>query len=67
MVGTPEQVADEIEATWRASGCHGFNVRPTTVPDSIEEFVDTVVPILQKRKIFRMDYEGETFRENLLG
>jgi FMN-dependent oxidoreductase (nitrilotriacetate monooxygenase family) len=66
VVGTPEQVAAEIETIWRASGCHGFNVRPTTIPDSIDAFVDNVVPVLQKRGVFRTDYRGETFRENLL-
>jgi FMN-dependent oxidoreductase (nitrilotriacetate monooxygenase family) len=66
VVGTPEQVANEMEAMWRASGCHGFNVRPTVIPDSIEEFVDHVIPILQKRGVFRTDYRGETFRDNLL-
>lgn len=67
VVGTPEQVAAEMETMWRESGCHGFNVRPTTIPDSMEEFVDTVVPILQKRGVFRTEYEGTTFRDNLLG
>ena len=48
VIGTPEQVADRIEAAWRESGCHGFNLSPTTSPDSIADFVDQVVPILQQ-------------------
>ncbi len=64
VVGTPEQVADEFERAWREIGCHGFNLSPTTSPDSIDDFVDHVVPILQRRGIFRAEYEGETFRAN---
>jgi FMN-dependent oxidoreductase (nitrilotriacetate monooxygenase family) len=66
IVGTPEQVADQLEAIWRETGCHGFNLTPTITPSSVEEFVDEVVPILQRRGIFRKEYAGETFRENLL-
>ena len=66
VVGTPEQVADEFERAWREIGCHGFNLSPTTSPDSIDDFVDHVVPILQRRGIFRTEYEGETFREHLM-
>jgi FMN-dependent oxidoreductase (nitrilotriacetate monooxygenase family) len=66
IVGTPEQVADQLEAIWRETGCHGFNLTPTITPSSVEEFVDEVVPILQRRGIFRTEYAGETFRDNLL-
>jgi long-chain alkane monooxygenase len=66
LVGTPAQVADQLEAIWRETGCHGFNVTPTITPASVEEFVDEVVPILQRRGIFRTSYAGETFRDNLL-
>ncbi len=66
IVGTPEHVANEIERFWKATGCYGFNLSPTTNPDSVEDFVDQVVPLLQKRGIFRTEYEGESFRENLM-
>ena len=66
LVGTPEQVADQLEHLWRISGCHGFNITPTTNTRSIEDFVDEVVPLLQARGIFRTDYESETFRDNLM-
>jgi long-chain alkane monooxygenase len=66
LVGTPEQVADQLEAIWRETGCHGFNVTPTITPSSVEEFVDEVVPLLQRRGIFRKEYTGKTFRDNLL-
>ena len=66
IVGTPEQVADEMERIWRETGCHGFNLSPTTNPDSIDDFVDQVVPLLQRRGVYRTEYEGKNFRENLL-
>ena len=66
IIGTPEQVAAEIERIWVETGCYGFNLSPTTNPDSVEDFVDQVVPILQKRGIFRTEYEGESFRDNLM-
>ncbi|MGF6873544.1 NtaA/DmoA family FMN-dependent monooxygenase [Paraburkholderia sp. MM5477-R1] len=66
FVGTPEQVADQLEAYWRETGCHGFNITPTITPAGIDDFVDNVIPILQQRGVFRKEYEGNTFRENLL-
>ena len=66
VVGTPEQVADEFVRIWRETGCYGFNLSPTTSPDSIEDFVAQVVPLLQQRGVFRSAYEGESFRDNLM-
>ncbi len=66
LIGTPEFVAAEIERMWRETGCYGFNLSPTTNPDSVDDFVDQVVPILQKRGIFRTAYEGQSFRDNLM-
>ncbi len=65
LIGTPEQVADQLENVWRETGCHAFNMTPNINPRSMEDFVDHVVPILQKKGIYRTDYEGKTFRENL--
>ena len=67
IVGTPEQVADQIETIWRETGCHGFNITPTTNFASVENFVDEVVPLLQRKGVFRTSYEGDTFRDNFLG
>ena len=67
VIGTPDQVATQIEDLWRQSGCHGFNISPARIPSSIDEFVDTVVPILQQRGVYHDRYPGRTFRENLLG
>lgn len=65
LIGTPEQVADEMETIWRETGCHAFNLTPNINPQSMEDFVDQVVPILQRKGIYRTAYEGKTFRENL--
>jgi FMN-dependent oxidoreductase (nitrilotriacetate monooxygenase family) len=65
LVGTAEQVADQMETIWRETGCHAFNVTPTINPSSVEDFVDQVVPILQRRGIYRTEYAGTTFRDNL--
>jgi FMN-dependent oxidoreductase (nitrilotriacetate monooxygenase family) len=65
LVGTPEQVADQIETIWRETGCHGFNVTPNVMPVSIDDFVDHVVPILQKRGVYPTEYLGTTLRDYL--
>ncbi len=65
LIGTPEQVADKMEHIWRETGCFGFNITPTIMPSSVVDFVDQVVPILQKRGVYPTEYRGKTFRENL--
>jgi FMN-dependent oxidoreductase (nitrilotriacetate monooxygenase family) len=65
IVGTPEQVADDIEHWFKGGAADGFNLMPDALPDGLRDFVDGVVPILQKRGIFRTDYEGSTLREHL--
>lgn len=64
IVGAPEQVADQMEAIWRETGCHGYNITPHVMPGSIEDLVDQVVPILQKRGVYPTEYQGRTLREN---
>jgi FMN-dependent oxidoreductase (nitrilotriacetate monooxygenase family) len=65
FVGTPESVADEIERWVDAGAADGFNLMPPTLPGGITEFVDRVVPVLQRRGRFRREYEGTTLREHL--
>lgn len=65
LIGSPEQVAEGIETIWRETGCSAFNMTPNINPGSMEDFVDQVVPILQKKGIYRTEYTGKTFRENL--
>lgn len=64
-VGTPEQVADVIQAWFDHGAADGFNVMPPVLPTGLTDFVDQVVPVLQRRGLFRTDYEGTTLRENL--
>ena len=65
VIGTPESVADEIERCVDAGAADGFNLMPPTLPGGITDFVDQVVPVLQRRGRFRREYEGTTLREHL--
>jgi FMN-dependent oxidoreductase (nitrilotriacetate monooxygenase family) len=65
MVGTPETVADQMEEWLYGDACDGFNIMFPWVPGGLDEFVDRVVPELQRRNLFRREYEGKTLRENL--
>jgi hypothetical protein len=65
VVGTPEQVADQLELWFREKAADGFNVMPPYFPGGLTDFVDDVVPILQKRGLFRTDYDGTTLRDHL--
>lgn len=67
IIGTPQQIADRLELLSQEGGVDGFNVRQTVNPSTLQEFVEHVVPELQKRGIYRTEYEGETLRENYLG
>ena len=67
LLGTAEQVADQLEEIWRETGCHGFNLTPAIVPSGYTDFINGVVPILQNRGIFRTEYEATTLRGNLIG
>ncbi len=65
IVGTPESAADTMEEWFTTGACDGFNVLPPYYPVALEDFVDLLVPELQRRGIFRTAYEGKTLRENL--
>lgn len=62
--GTPEQVADTIEEWFTSGAADGFNVMPPVLPSGLETFVDEVIPILQRRGLFRTEYAGTTLREH---
>ena len=64
-VGNPADVADFMEELLDAGHGDGFNVMATYVPGVIEEFVDFVVPELQRRGRFRQEYSGSTLRHHL--
>ena len=65
IAGTPKQIADNIEHWFNNGAADGFNLIPPALPSSLEAFVDHVVPELQKRGLFRLDYEGTTLRSHL--
>ena len=65
VVGSPIEVVDMMER-WVAGGaCDGFNIMPPVFPSSLHEFVELVIPELQRRGLFRTSYSGTTLRENL--
>ncbi|WP_414753621.1 LLM class flavin-dependent oxidoreductase [Anabaena sp. CCY 9910] len=65
ILGTPEQIADQLEDWFVNDAADGFNIMPPWLPGGLDEFVDLVVPELQRRGLFRTEYEGRTLRENL--
>lgn len=65
LVGTPEQVADEIERYVHQSATDGFILVPHLTPTGLDDFFDAVIPILQARGSFRSEYEGQTLRDHL--
>jgi alkanesulfonate monooxygenase len=65
FVGTAQTIADRMQEWLDSEGCDGFNVMFPWLPGGLDVFVDKVVPELQRRGIFRREYEGRTLRENL--
>jgi alkanesulfonate monooxygenase SsuD/methylene tetrahydromethanopterin reductase-like flavin-dependent oxidoreductase (luciferase family) len=66
IVGTAPQIADWMESAMAAVGGDGFLLSPAYVPGSIEEFVELVIPELQRRGLVRTEYLDGTLRDNLL-
>lgn len=65
FAGTPEQTADEMERWFNEGAADGFNLMPPVIPAMLEVFVEEVVPILQRRGLFRTSYEAQTLRGHL--
>jgi FMN-dependent oxidoreductase (nitrilotriacetate monooxygenase family) len=65
LLGTPEDVADGLEEWFAADACDGFNIVTPWCPGSLDDFSNEVVPILQKRGLFRTEYSGRTLRDHL--
>jgi FMN-dependent oxidoreductase (nitrilotriacetate monooxygenase family) len=65
FVGTQTTIADQMEEWLLTDACDGFNVMFPYLPGGLDDFVDRVVPELQRRGLFRSEYEGATLRENL--
>jgi FMN-dependent oxidoreductase (nitrilotriacetate monooxygenase family) len=65
IAGTATQIADQLEALFRDAACDGFVISPSHLPGAFEDFVTAVVPELQRRGLFRTEYQGSTLREHL--
>ena len=65
LVGTPSSIADRLEQWFVEKAADGFNLLPPHVPGAINDFIDLVVPELQRRGLFRTEYEGTMLRQNL--
>jgi alkanesulfonate monooxygenase len=65
MVGTAAEIADTMQEWLETEASDGFNIMFHTVPEGLDDFVDMVVPELQRRGLFRREYEGTTLRDHL--
>ena len=65
ITGSASTVADTMQEWLEAEGCDGFNVMFPTIPGGVEDFVNLVVPELQRRGLHRREYAGRTLREHL--
>ena len=65
MIGTPEQLADPMEAWLRAGAADGFNLMVDMLPSGVHNAVTMLVPELQRRGLFHEEYEHRTLRANL--
>jgi N-acetyl-S-(2-succino)cysteine monooxygenase len=65
MKGSARQVADEMEDWYTSKACDGFNINMPVMPRSLNDFVELVVPELQRRGLFRSEYKGNTLRERM--
>jgi FMN-dependent oxidoreductase (nitrilotriacetate monooxygenase family) len=65
LVGTPADIADQLEDRFLNDGADGFNIMPPYLPTGLDDFVELVIPELQRRGLYRTEYEGKTLRENL--
>jgi N-acetyl-S-(2-succino)cysteine monooxygenase len=63
--GTAEQIADQLEEWFINDAADGFNIMPPYFPGGLEDFVDLVIPELQRRGLFRSEYTGKTLRDHL--
>lgn len=65
VCGTPTRIADTLEEWFRSGAADGFNILPPYFPGAFADFVDRIVPELQRRGLYRHDYQGTTLRDHL--
>ncbi len=63
--GSAKDIADQLEAWFVGKAADGFNLLPQTLPGALDDFVDLVIPELQRRGLFRTEYRGSTLRDHL--
>ena len=64
VCGSPSRVVDTMQEWFEAPACDGFNLTPAHFPESLDDFVELVVPELQQRGLFRTEYSGSTLRDH---
>lgn len=67
VVGSPQSVADQLQAWVNETDIDGFNLAYAVTPESFSDFVELVVPELQHRGVYKLDYAPGTLREKLYG
>ena len=65
IAGTPADIADALQERFESGAADGFNVMAPVLPGGLEEFVDHVIPELQRRGLYRTAYTGRTLRDHL--
>ncbi|WP_440710473.1 NtaA/DmoA family FMN-dependent monooxygenase [Herbiconiux sp. YIM B11900] len=65
FVGSPEEVVDQIQEFVEATGVDGFLIQPHMTPDTYDDLIDLILPVLRERGLARSEYEGETLRERM--
>ena len=65
LIGSPADIADDMEAWFRGYGVDGFLMHPSHLPGGLDDFVELVIPELQERGLFRSEYEGASLRESM--
>jgi alkanesulfonate monooxygenase SsuD/methylene tetrahydromethanopterin reductase-like flavin-dependent oxidoreductase (luciferase family) len=65
IVGTAEQIADQMEEWLTTEAADGFIIQASYLPGGFEDFIELVMPELRRRGLFRTEYAGHTLREHL--
>ncbi|VVE20351.1 nitrilotriacetate monooxygenase [Pandoraea capi] len=65
LIGTAEDIVDDMEAWFREGAADGFNLCPAILPGGLDDFVELVLPELRRRGLFRTEYAASTLRGNL--
>lgn len=65
VVGTPDSICDELQLWFESGAADGFNICPAMLPGGLDDVAELIIPELQRRNLFRTEYEGTTLRRNL--